>query len=460
MEYGSTWYFPTDVRSRNVLEGIQMEALRLAMGYRKSTPTNVILAETKILNFKDRTIYLGSKYILKLLTNSSNPMVNILSDFCEIYKNESISFNSKRNRDRPLVHIIKLIEEYTPLLNRLPNLVTNTMAYSSQLVQCSLESVFISELRNSLNTIDIFQDTILNKYSGHKTIFTDGSKSDGFPAVGAACIIPADNFIARMSIPKQSSVFTAECIALEMALSYVYNHQQGSYVICTDSLSLVQALIRPGVKPFTNIHLINIKNTLRLIKEESPDVGITFMWIPSHKGIPGNELADSEAKTAAHLEVLDIFSVPCTDIFPLLKQKIVERSQNELVGQAIKKGAVYFNNYFSGINSKPWFHNKKLSRHLTVWINRARSNHFNLKISLKKINVVQDTKCQCGHFIEDIDHVLWDCTVFQQHRKEMLNRLKCCKLSLPYKIRNFLIKPNITVLKIIDAFLMKNNIRL
>ncbi|XP_076388104.1 uncharacterized protein LOC143264513 [Megachile rotundata] len=130
-------------------------------------------------------------------------------------------------------------------------------------------------------------------------MLTDGFRSDGFPAVGAACVIPEDNFIDILTIPKQTSVFTAECITLEMALSYIYRHQQGSYVVCTHSLSLVQALKRPGVKPYTNTHLVNIKNTLRLLKEESLDVGVTFRWIPSHKGIPGNELADREAKAAA-----------------------------------------------------------------------------------------------------------------------------------------------------------------
>ncbi|XP_012137506.1 uncharacterized protein LOC105662084 isoform X3 [Megachile rotundata] len=171
--------------------------------------------------------------------------------------------NSRINRDRPLIHIIKLIEEHTLLLNRLPNLLPNTTTYSSQL------------------------DTMLNNYLGHKIIYTDESKSDEFPAVGAACVIPENNFVDRTTIPKQTSVFTG----------YLRKNHQS-------------------------------------------------MWIPSHKDIPGNKLADREAKRAAQSEVKEIFSVPCTDIFPLLKQKIVERAQNELVSQARQKEAVYFNNYY------------------------------------------------------------------------------------------------------------------
>ncbi|XP_012137504.1 uncharacterized protein LOC105662084 isoform X2 [Megachile rotundata] len=179
--------------------------------------------------------------------------------------------NSRINRDRPLIHIIKLIEEHTLLLNRLPNLLPNTTTYSSQLVQLFIETEFIFKLRNTSSATDIFQDTMLNNYLGHKIIYTDESKSDEFPAVGAACVIPENNFVDRTTIPKQTSVFTG----------YLRKNHQS-------------------------------------------------MWIPSHKDIPGNKLADREAKRAAQSEVKEIFSVPCTDIFPLLKQKIVERAQNEL----------------------------------------------------------------------------------------------------------------------------------
>ncbi|CAK9832756.1 hypothetical protein ANTRET_LOCUS9540 [Anthophora retusa] len=185
-----------------------------------------------------------------------------------------------------------------------------------------------------------------------------------------------------------------------------------------------------------------------------------IMWIPSHKGILGNEQADREAKEAAQSAEIEVHSVPHTDIFPLLKQKIDGNTYNQLTRQARFKGGSYFSKYYSGFNSHPWFHNKKLPRHFIVWINRVRSNHYNLKASLKRVNIVQNTGCQCGFPVEDIDHVLWDCTCYQKHRQKMVQRLGAKGLLPPYTIEMFLKGPNISAMKIIDEFVIKNNLRL
>ncbi|CAK9802720.1 hypothetical protein ANTQUA_LOCUS3443 [Anthophora quadrimaculata] len=403
IEYGSIWYFPQDNKSRTMLERIQIEALKLAMGYRRSTPTNVILAETKLPSLKDRTSYLGAKYLLKVIINGSNPFVSILADFCEAYSRQHNSLNPAMDNDRPLVRSINLVEEYTPLLDRLPNLLINTTDYTAQLVQLKIESEFITKWRNTAHSSEVFQDIIQNKY--HSQRFT-----------------PEDNHTTRITLPKQASVFTAECVALEAAFKYIYRHQDNAYVVSTDSLSLVQTMDSPGIQ--------------------------------------GNEQVDRESKEAAQSAVNVVHTVPHTDIFPLLKQKITKNTHKKLTRQASFKGGAYFNKYYSDSSTHPCFHNKKLPRHTTVWINRLRSNHYNLKASLKRVNIVQDTRCQCGFPVEDIDHMLWDCTRTQAHRQEMVQQLGAKRLTPPYKIEKFLKSPNITALKIIDDFLYKNNLNL
>ncbi|KAG5891271.1 hypothetical protein JTB14_020442 [Gonioctena quinquepunctata] len=65
-------------------------------------------------------------------------------------------------------------------------------------------------------------------------------------------------------------------------------------VNCTDSLSSVQALQDPFSRdPLVRIILAPI-NWLR-----SQNKSVSFLWIPSHYGIAGNELVDSAAKDAA-----------------------------------------------------------------------------------------------------------------------------------------------------------------
>ncbi|XP_076546697.1 uncharacterized protein LOC143305765 [Osmia lignaria lignaria] len=330
-----------------------MDALRLAMGYRRSTPTNVILGETKLLSIKDRTSYLGSKYVLKALTNVTNPFAKVLADFCEVYWNQEHISNPELDKDRSLARVVNLIEEFTPLLVRLPNLVANTADYGTQYIQPKIETEFITKSRNTSHPIEIFHETMQNKYQNHKLIFTNGSKLDSSPSVGAACVVPQDNYIGKITLPKQASVYTAECVAMEMATEYINRNYQQSYEICTDSLNLVQTLVSPGINPQINKHIINIKSTLRQIKVKAPNQEVVVMWAPAHRGIGGNELADRQAKTAAQAVEKQLCQVPYIDIFPVLKQKIRVNTENELARQERFKGREFFRKFHVKSNAHP-----------------------------------------------------------------------------------------------------------
>lgn len=54
MEYGLMVCYPRDRKGREVLEKLQNKGIRVAMGYRNSTPINVMLGEAKIMKIEDR----------------------------------------------------------------------------------------------------------------------------------------------------------------------------------------------------------------------------------------------------------------------------------------------------------------------------------------------------------------------------------------------------------------------
>lgn len=62
-------------------------------------------------------------------------------------------------------------------------------------------------------------------------------------------------------------------------------------MICTDSLSVMRALLTPYVSPWQTVN--KIKDLL--IANENM---VKILWVPSHCFIAGNELADSAAKYA------------------------------------------------------------------------------------------------------------------------------------------------------------------
>ncbi len=80
-----------------------------------------------------------------------------------------------------------------------------------------------------------------------------------------------------------TSSFAEEAAAIQLATA---NHPENSLTICTDSQSLLKTIERRS--PVTH-HLRSLLNARP---------GLTTLgWIPGHR-IPGNELADIEAKTA------------------------------------------------------------------------------------------------------------------------------------------------------------------
>ena len=72
--------------------------------------------------------------------------------------------------------------------------------------------------------------------------------------------------------------------------------EQNTFVTCSNSLSALQSL-QNGI--LHNPLVAEVLHTYNAIRGRQ----LTFLWMPSHVGINGNELANTLAKFALHREV-------------------------------------------------------------------------------------------------------------------------------------------------------------
>ena len=90
-----------------------------------------------------------------------------------------------------------------------------------------------------------------------------------------------------------TSSFETEIRALRLAVGWLVEQQiEARVLICSDSKSALAAL------DSVSYHLCQELERVRELIEKTR-CPLCFLWVPSHCGLPGNELADSAAKEAA-----------------------------------------------------------------------------------------------------------------------------------------------------------------
>lgn len=433
----------------NKLEKFQYSAIRFSLGYRRTTPTNILLAESKLPLISERAIFLCKNYLMKILSHNN---LQISSTILEKYLNSSPSDTKKRL----LRQCIQQITEYTPYLYK--NDTFNIFNTNFETAICKLPTP--EKTQKSDSTTSNNADSHDNYCSQTVRVYTDGSKKTEGQSVGAAYYCPQLDFKKKISISPTASVYTAECLAINEAMNIVITYPDYSYQIINDSLSAIECISRPSTAIKTSEYIIDIKTKYNIFLDlNNGTQKIEFIWIRSHTGDPGNEEADRLAGEATQEAVDPRYYLPFADFRAIFKQNSFENTVNFIREMSNMKGKEYFDIYHSD-KKKPWFHGLNLSRKIISWVNRSRANHYNLNSSLYRVNIVSSPACQCGFSDQNLDHIFWHCPEFTEDRKNMINKLSLLGHKVPYNIKTFLRTLEIPVLKILNEFLTLCNIDL
>ena len=110
-------------------------------------------------------------------------------------------------------------------------------------------------------------------------------------------------------------------------LKYIQTTPERQFLICTDSLSVVEAM--KGFHKNRNRPPIILNSFNLIFKLENDNKNISFTWIPEHAGISGNEQADQLANLArVNGEFLNI-ALPLSDIYNVIKSKSLIKWQHQ-----------------------------------------------------------------------------------------------------------------------------------
>ena len=271
------------------------------------------------------------------------------------------------------------------------------------------------EIAIKVNTLPEQQyPDLLPPSENHRYIFTDGSKTDN--NVGFASIITSSkgiDTIIRARLASHCNIFEAEAHAIHTALKAIAkeNSTQLNISVFTDSKSVLQAL-----KLVTKTIPV-ITETQQLLIQLQRKHLVSLFWIPGHRGIAGNEVADNEAKYAANDKLLTITKTPIMwpHIKPRISTLMFEQWNNEWISETTTSSTTKL--FFPSIQSA----NVLRTIHTTHQLIQLMSGHSKLNCYLHKIKVKESDTCENCDKPETVEHFLYNCDKFQQQRYTLKN---------------------------------------
>jgi ribonuclease HI len=304
LDYGCIVYGSARNSYIKKLDTIHNQGLRLALGAFRTSPIASLYAEANEPSLYLRRQKLGLHYFLKLKSNPKNPTYKTVfspmyDDLFQQRENTIPPFSLRNNRYIESLNI-DLNDIETNQIPDIPPWIWKSPQFIYDLAKSKKETTIPEIFKVQYNEIK-------QHFYNYEYIYTDGSKQNN--RVAAAAVTEDETFSFRL--PDNSSVFSAELKAIELALNHIETEGYMRYLIFTDSLSAMQALDYENTE---NPLVVNLLQKISYLLQESD---IIFCWLPGHIGIQGNEAADKAAKTALNNEILP-FKVPYCDFKPLV----------------------------------------------------------------------------------------------------------------------------------------------
>lgn len=416
-DYSSLAYMNANQSLLRKLDVIQNKALRIITGAMCSTPINSMECEACIPPLILRRLQIAEKFCVKLLSSKNSVAVN------RILPKVLLPYDVSNSYITTAQHVMSgNLPEILNIMLNMKLLTVNIYKDSSW----PLYNISYDALINNDYQIDFkrFQ----NKYEFYSymeekqnlyQIYTDGSKSEG--RVTSALYDPQVKITKCFKIDNKCSIFTAEAYAIYKSLSYIANCTHSKYIIISDSQSVLISLTNTSFKYKLNYLIYKIKQLLYELSLNGKNV--QFLWLASHQGILGNEIAD-RAAAGEHDEDHSSTNIPFTDFYGLLdeKHRTLWREYWLLVS---KEKGTWYAEIQKALPAKPWYYNMQFdNRKFITTLNRMRFGHCQTRSHLHRLKIIENSDCiYCGEANANLNHVVFKCCRFGIDRLVLASEL-------------------------------------
>lgn len=310
LDYGAVVYHSAAPTALRMLDPIHHLGIRLATGAFRTSPVQSLYVESNEWSLNLQRSYSSFTYFLKVHSNPEH--------LCYTTINNTTSATLFRNRltaREPFsLRVRKLSSEMgVPLLeHRLMPPAKLLPPWQWRVVEC--DTSFIEVTKHAPQTdIHMHFLELQSKYCCPE-FYTDAAKSHA--GVSYAALGPS--FSESGILHPQTSIFTAETYAVLTAVKHIKESELQKTIIFTDSLSVVKALL--SLKKHKNPVFIELYSLLCTIYSSNKHVIVC--WVPGHREIEGNMLADKMATSVASDAVNSTMTVSAGDLKPFVRKKL------------------------------------------------------------------------------------------------------------------------------------------
>lgn len=296
------------------LDAIQNQCLRIVTGAYRSSPILPLLVEADVLPLRLRRYELSLRYAVKLQSWEAHPCRQFINTDSALHLVEANYM--KRISGFPLYERLRDICDETDFALSTDVVLKHSTIPPWQLQSCTILRL-ITEAKGTIDAVRIqcaFRD-FRSQYASYEFMYTDGAKN----VEGVGCAFIHGTHCEQFKLPAICSVFTAEAVAVLHAVLYAESNGMHDCVICTDSLSLVTTLGHP---PSDIPIVVDILDAIHRLMDTG--CRIVLLWVPGHSNIPGNEMADVQAKLAIVSDTIYEVQLGPKDYIPVIRRSVRE----------------------------------------------------------------------------------------------------------------------------------------